>query len=210
MYIDDNGIHAVGSYKDILEGVVSGPRQHARVVGEDIVASRSEDKAVLLTSNRALGRDTPDCLGSSLTGPVVRATPDLGVDDSAGRPLRHRGQGATAKQCRATAAARARRFGKKAKTIGHRSRSNWVSGPLPAATQGAEIIGVSDAELLALRRSFASVLKLAAEDGSLSKLLLLEQGPTWLAQVTPIVRWQKEVWNARLGAYPIHPLASVS
>ena len=112
MYIDDNGIHAVGSYQEVLEGVLPGSKQLLRVVSEDIGASLSEDKAVLLTSNQAFGLDIQAHLGAALTGPVVRATPNLGVDDSAGTPLRHRGLDAKAKKRRSSAAARARRVGK--------------------------------------------------------------------------------------------------
>eukprot|EP00959_Pyramimonas_sp_CCMP1952_P236765 4948083-Pyramimonas_sp.AAC.1 len=39
LYVDDNGIHAVGGFKEVLEGVVQGSEQLVRVISEDIGAS---------------------------------------------------------------------------------------------------------------------------------------------------------------------------
>eukprot|EP00959_Pyramimonas_sp_CCMP1952_P213787 4473356-Pyramimonas_sp.AAC.1 len=68
------------------------------------------------------------------------------------------------------------------RNIGRRGRNIWAAGPLPAAADGAEVFGVSDAGLQGLRRSFASVLKPSAGGRSSSILLPLERGPTWAAQ----------------------------
>ena len=92
LYIDDNGLHAVGSYKDVLHAVTDGSRQLHRVISEDIGAKLAEDKAVLLCSNKALGADIQAELGASLTGPLCAASTNLGVDDSVGQPLRHAGR----------------------------------------------------------------------------------------------------------------------
>ena len=89
------------------------------MISEDIGASLSEDKAVLLVFNKSLGEDLQDVLGPGLTGPIVQVAANLGVDDSAGLPQRHRGKHAKAKQRTISAAARARRVGKIVKTGKH-------------------------------------------------------------------------------------------
>eukprot|EP00959_Pyramimonas_sp_CCMP1952_P334586 7006719-Pyramimonas_sp.AAC.2 len=87
--IDDHGIHAVGCYQDVLTGAIQGSQQLARVISGDIGASLSEDNAALLVPNKALGKGTHDVLGPALTGPIVQAAVNHGVDDSAGLPQRH-------------------------------------------------------------------------------------------------------------------------
>ena len=92
LYIDDNGLHAVGTYNDVLQAVTDGSRQLHRVISEDIGAKLAEDKAILLCSNKALGADIQVELGASLTGPLCAASTNLGVDDSVGQPFRHAGR----------------------------------------------------------------------------------------------------------------------
>ena len=50
LYIDDNGIPAVGTYPEILLGVVGGPRQLLTVASEEISTARAEDKGIRCAS----------------------------------------------------------------------------------------------------------------------------------------------------------------
>eukprot|EP00959_Pyramimonas_sp_CCMP1952_P044206 923984-Pyramimonas_sp.AAC.1 len=59
---------------------------------------------------------------------------------------------------------------------------------------GTEVYGVSDRELLGLRRMGMSTIKPRAQGRSLSVISLLEGAPPWRAAVASIVRWSREIW----------------
>eukprot|EP00959_Pyramimonas_sp_CCMP1952_P263714 5515056-Pyramimonas_sp.AAC.1 len=109
-----------------------------------------------MTSRQIAGQSIRGRLGSALIGLVVCAAPNLGADDSVGKPLRHKGLGAKAKKRCAGARARAGRTKKLSRTLGRKYMNIWVAGPLPAAAHAPEVHGISDGELLRLKRSFAS------------------------------------------------------
>eukprot|EP00959_Pyramimonas_sp_CCMP1952_P105908 2214394-Pyramimonas_sp.AAC.1 len=66
---------------------------------------------------------------------------------------------------------------------------------------GGEVRGVTDHELLHLRRSAAITIKPSAGQRSLTVLSHLEGGPAWIGSVAPILRWHKEVWCAQVRAF---------
>ena len=202
LYIDDNAVHAIGSESEVIEGLVSASQQLVIAISDGIGATLADDKGALIASNKRVGLKIQRILGEALAGPLVASAPNLGVDDTVGRPIRVKGRNAKAKAREAKAYRRCARVGKLARTVGRKARNLWCSGVLPAATYGVELAGISDSELLALRRSFASTLKPSAGDRSLSILLLLERDPTWVAQVAPICRWHKELWHAHLSSHP--------
>ena len=79
---------------------------------------------------------------------------------------------------------------------GNRAVLIAASGVLPAAIYGAAVSGMSDHELLQLRRISASAMTPAAKGRSLSALMLLRGDPTWTAAVAPLQQWVRAGWNA--------------
>ena len=71
-----------------------------------------------------------------------------------------------------------------------------TSGVLSAATYGAAVNGVSDAELRSLRRIAASAMTPSARGRSLSALLLLHGDPCWSAAVAPLAQCIRSAWKA--------------
>ena len=73
LYIDDNGLHAVGGYLSVISGIVEGSRQLHRAISEGIGATLAEGKAMLLRSNKPFGLDIQSEIGASDTGPLCTA-----------------------------------------------------------------------------------------------------------------------------------------
>eukprot|EP00959_Pyramimonas_sp_CCMP1952_P302634 6332384-Pyramimonas_sp.AAC.1 len=77
-----------------------------------------------------------------------------------------------------------------------------AAGPLAGAIFGSDLSGVSDRELLDLRRMAMSTVNPRAQGRSLSVLCLLSDEPTWRGSCAPIIRWAKEVWTLHTQAFP--------
>ena len=75
-----------------------------------------------------------------------------------------------------------------------------AAGLAPQGGYGAEITGLSDPELLGLRRALAAGAGPKAAGRSLAAALLLEGDAAWSFSVAPVVRWAAEVWRAGVGA----------
>eukprot|EP00959_Pyramimonas_sp_CCMP1952_P235520 4922000-Pyramimonas_sp.AAC.1 len=68
----------------------------------------------------------------------------------------------------------------------------FCSGPLPGMCYGAEVHGLSNAELGRIRQQAGKCLRPSCGGRSLSAALVLEDEPCWHGMVAPIVRWSKE------------------
>eukprot|EP00959_Pyramimonas_sp_CCMP1952_P001995 40940-Pyramimonas_sp.AAC.1 len=73
------------------------------------------------------------------------------------------------------------------KQITSHAKRIWVSGPLPGVLYGSEVHGISDGELHRIRQQAGSVMGPSCKGRSLTSLLILEDEPTWLAAVAPLV-----------------------
>ena len=82
------------------------------------------------------------------------------------------------------------------KAIGGKASRIYATGMGPAATYGAEVNGISDAELLRLRRLAGAAMRPKVQGRSLSMLLLLNRDPTWRANCAPFLQYSKEAWRA--------------
>jgi hypothetical protein len=204
LYIDDSGLSATGSRRYIVEHLPPVVRALVSILEEGIGAKVSQDvgKRSLIASSKALGRDLAQALGG-LAGPLVSSAANLGVDDCVGRPRRVAGRSSKQKKREQKARGFVSRLARLRPLVGARVAKNvFASGALASELFGSEIYGVSDYELLRLRRQAASVLQPSASGRSLTALLLSHGEPCWYASVAPMVRWSKEIWIAHHRTYP--------
>jgi hypothetical protein len=75
----------------------------------------------------------------------------------------------------------------------------FVSGFLPAACYGSEILGFSNQELLKMRRLASHALQPRGQGRSLTAVLAVHGDPVAKAMLAPIVRWAREVWQVSCG-----------
>eukprot|EP00959_Pyramimonas_sp_CCMP1952_P247192 5166868-Pyramimonas_sp.AAC.1 len=153
------------------------------------------DKIGLVTSHKSIAKSIHDQRGP-LAGEAKASIVNLGIDAAAGKAVRARGQGRASKlKMRLAAAARkACRLRKLQKPLGRKTTIFFAAGPVAGGIFGTEVYGVSDRELLALRRMGMSTIKPRAQGRSLSVISLLEGDPPWRAAVAPIIRWSREIW----------------
>ncbi len=81
---------------------------------------------------------------------------------------------------------------------GKRTPSIFVAGPLSAAVYGAAVNGLSDQEVLRIRRAAAHAFTPRARGRSLRRLLLIVGVPTWKAEVEVALQYSREIWRAGL------------
>ncbi len=74
----------------------------------------------------------------------------------------------------------------------------FTAGPMAEATYGAAVNGLSDAEVLALRRAAACAYSPRARGRSLVTLMLLNGAPTWKGEVEVVLQYARQVWAATL------------
>ena len=72
----------------------------------------------------------------------------------------------------------------------------FTTGLQPAATYGAEVVGVPDKDLKKLQDIAASTLKPSTRGRSRAALFVAHGDPTWRPSVAPVVRWCQELWWA--------------
>ena len=92
------------------------------------------------------------------------------------------------------------------RAAGPRARLVAAAGLVPQQEYGAEVTGLSDAELRSLRRTAAAGMGPRAGGRSLTATLLIENDPTRRAAVAVAVRWAEEVWAAANGCADAVPL----
>ena len=77
----------------------------------------------------------------------------------------------------------------------------YTAGPLAGASYGSDIIGMSDLELLRMRRQVFSVVRPRSQLRSLTTLALHERDPCWRTATAPTIRWSKEIWLNQTGVF---------
>ncbi len=126
------------------------------------------------------------------------AAVNLGVDFAAGQPRRLHGRGSKRAVRLGRLKQKAVRMQRIRSVVGKRMPTIFCAGPLPEAVYGAAVNGMSDAEVLTLRRCAAQAYTPRARGRSLSRLLLLVGVPTWRAEVEVILEYSRQVWQASL------------
>ncbi len=136
--------------------------------------------------------------GGKDKGKTQPAVLNLGVDYAAGQPRRSHGKNCKRKKRLSTMRIKTGKLQKIRAIAGRRTSLIFMAGPLPEATYGAAVNGLSDAEVLAIRRCAAQAYTPRARGRSLSRLLLIEGVPTWRAEVEVILEYSRQVWRSSL------------
>ncbi len=124
--------------------------------------------------------------------------PNLGIDFAAGQCRRRHGPRAKRRQRLNKLRRQAGRVARLRAIAGKRTPSIFVAGPLSAAVYGAAVNGLSDQEVLRIRRAAAHAYTPRARGRSLRRLLLIVGVPTWKAEVEVLLQYSREIWSASL------------
>ncbi len=212
-YIDDLTGSAVGSDAEVLHNLDGAAKCLRKAIKEELCCNLALEKGAVVASSKPLAAKVRKMLGIA-GGLEVASAVNLGVDFAPG-------------VCRSRHGSKCKRnkrlaMGLKRRTLLRRLRPKiaknrrlsklFTSGVGPAATYGAAVNGVSNRELIAIRRMAAAAFQPSAKGRSLSVLLRMFDDPSWRAGVEPILRWSLEVWlsaNSSPLALPLPVLRKV-
>ncbi len=196
VFVDDLMAGATGTAAQVIDAIDTTAAILHDIVQRDLQCTIELSKAAVVASTPEITRALTIRLGE-LAGPKrVRTAPSLGIDVAAGRKRRtQRGVGRRAARFLGLRR-KMRRMRALRKVVGRKAARVFTAGPLPYATYGAEVNGTGNAEALTLRRAAAAAFSPRARGLSLTILTLLEQAPTWKAEVAPVIKYAQVVWDA--------------
>ncbi len=156
-------------------------------------------KAAVVASDQRTANGIAQKLGV-YAGPARQrvAAVNLGCDYAPGRRrTAHRLSGRRSRRY-AALAKRARKLSGVRKALGSakRARRLFTTGLLPAAIPDAAVHGVSDREVLVLRRTAALACSPRARGRSLAMVTLLHDVPTWRAETEVVLQYSRQIWEA--------------
>ncbi len=156
-------------------------------------------KAAVVASDQRTANGIAQRLGA-YAGPARQrvAAVNLGCDYAPGRRrTAHRMSGRRSRRY-AALAKRARKLSGVRKALGsaRRARRLFTTGLLPAAVPDAAVHGVSDREVLVLRRTAALACSPRARGRSLAMVTLLHDVPTWRAETEIVLQYSRQIWEA--------------
>jgi len=202
IYIDDIQMAAQGTEDQVAERLVSAAVDMRAAVQDEIKAALATHKAATVASTTRLAKRLRRALGQD-GGAECESTPALGIDFCCGKLHRHKLMATRKKRLRAVAARR-ERIAILSKACHGKPKANAhklvKAGVKPAALYGACVTGITDTQLVCLRRTSAAATAPRAQGRSLDiALQLAGLDPTADATAAPMVRWAQEVWAATSG-----------
>ena len=197
-YVDDDTINAVGTFDEVRRAIKAAASDLKQVFADDLKVQLALPKLCSVASSQALAEKVQKDL-KELAGTVGRSAVNLGVDYApavarctpfAGRKRRERYSLMQRRHCRIMRLRKAMTAGKS------RLGRLYMVGIRPAVSFGAPVNGLSDSELLKLRRTLVSPITPCHGGVSLSAKLALMGDPAWKQAVAPVVAWVSAVWIA--------------
>ncbi len=203
VYVDDVSVSAEGSLSKVVE-VMGDASELLKEEIEEALSCRIEvDKAAVVASSWRLTQVLRAKFGR-MAGPAGDgkashgAALNLGIDYAAGKRRSAHGPGAKRRARLKKLRNQTGRIARLRQIAGRRTPAIFVAGPLPAAVYGAAVNGLSDVEVMKVRRAAAHAYTPRAKGRSLRRLFLMMGVPTWKAEVEPFLQYHKEVWRATL------------
>ncbi len=199
-FFDDLGLGATGTRSEVEHALVEGQAILADVVERELNCEIEISKAAVVASDRGLAKSLVKKIGRR-SGGLKAAAPNLGIDFAPGRARSAQSKGGKRSGRLRGLARKLIPFRRLCKILGGKASKIFVAGPLPFATYGSAVNGMSDHEVLRLRRAMATAWSPRARGRSLKMVTLLNKAPTHGAENNAAYQYSREVWRAAaLGA----------
>ena len=200
VYIDDIAIACLGRPSDIC-GIVADAVGDLGETLSDCGCRLAESKTQLATSRADIDAKLRRLLNVRAATPEAEAQAAvyLGADFAPRRARATWWQKSKRKQRMDKVKTRVGRLRILRAAGGARTRLIASAGLAPQAGYGTDLAGLSNAELLTLRRCLVVGSGPKAQGRSLEAVLLLEGDSAWSSAMAPVVRWAREVWFASTG-----------
>ncbi len=198
LHVDDFAIESVAQdERTAARDLIVAQELIRNMVQKELGAVVSVPKAALVASSCSLATVIRDSVGT-LAGPVKLATPNLGIDATAARRRAARGAGPLRRERWGKAFRRRHRLRALASVIGPKAGRIFTVGIGASATYHAAVQGISDSELIKLRRLAAVAYPPRSRFRSLTVTHLLHGMPTAAAEVAATMQFSRAVWSATL------------
>ena len=204
VYFDDIQLDARGSRAEVLDDITEAAASLKTIIQSDLDAELALDKATVTADDESLCESLRRNLGDA-AGPPTRLAQFLGIDNQLGRHRKILAKPSRWKSRAKNAAARRRRLKRLGAGRSTGAVKVFVVGVMPAATYGAEVVGISTGELKQLQKTALASMAPSTRGRSKSALFTAKGDPTWRPSVAPIIRWAKEVWSAIAPGYAAAP-----
>ncbi len=193
-FVDDLTISAIGKPAAVVADLLRVHSVLKDIVTTTLGCNFADGKAAVTATTRSVAASI--ARGMGLQGGVAATATVLGIDSTAGATRSTLGRASTrAKRLRA-ALARKKRLLQLRRALGDRARKIFVAGVQPAASHGAQVWGLDDAEVRKLRRVAASTLRPGGRCRSLATTLLWHGLPTAAAEHAPLIQLARMTWEA--------------
>ncbi len=196
VYVDDFSTGATGTLSAVVDDLVDSSTRVHHVLTDDLECNISIEKAAVIASSPAILTALRSRLGPLAGDGEGETTINLGADWTAGRPVREHGRGVRRQQRLLDYKQRHRRLTGLLDVLGTKAHGIHTTGLMPAGVYDSMIYGITDADLLRMRRSAGKFLRPRAGERSLTTLLLLHGDPVEKYSSAPLDRWALEIWRA--------------
>ncbi len=204
-YIDDNVLSAEGAPGEVAENLGQAAAALSEIVETQLQCRIARRKTKIIAADEKVGKRIQGMAARAIGGDIAASAPNLGTDYAAGKSRRRHGPQRTAAARLRQGLKRRGRLAKLAKAIGTRQATKvFVTGTLAGMTYGAEVHGITDAELAKIHRLAATTMRPTARGRSLHVLMAAYGAPTWRAGVGPIQQYVRAVWRATTRAGRSH------
>ncbi|CAK0904509.1 unnamed protein product [Prorocentrum cordatum] len=184
----------------VAQAVAAAKALH-RAITATLECKLAMDKVGMISNSPDVSRKLTETLGPPV-GPACSRVTNLGSDFTSGRPVRSKGRSAKLKSRAAATLRKTKKLKGFQQVLGRKCLKVFAAGPMAGAVYGSDLFGISDRELLNLRRMAMSTVEPRAQGRSLSVLCLLSDDPTWRGCCAPVIRWAKEVWTLHTHGFP--------
>jgi hypothetical protein len=208
VHVDDVAASAYGTPNEVRDRLVEFSHDFHLTLELDMDAEVATDKSAVIASSKRLASAIAR-RGCGLSQRDCEATVALGAGVTAGKARRHGARGVARTARVVSVKARLKRFGRLARKGKNKALRLFTTGLRPAATYGAEVIGIDNTSLRRLERWVALAFAPSSQGRSLEAALVMAESPTGCTATACAARWANAVWYTAYGPAP-HPAQGVT
>ncbi len=197
-YIDDNVLSTEGTEQQVIDRLGRATDILADIVDRELLCKFSLSKTKIVASTRRLGLQIQRRVRRRVGGIAEATAPNLGADCAAGKRRGGHGRNCKRRARLRTWTGRRGNLRRLRAVLGDKAVTVFATGTLAAMVYAAEVHGLSDQELLKVRRICGAAMRPKARGRSLLTSLALNRDPTWRAGVAPFLHYTRAVWRASL------------
>ncbi len=195
-YIDDNVASTEGTEDEVAVRLANASKVLGEIVHNEFRCKFAPSKTRVVASSSRLGTRVRDAVRGNIGGQAVTAAANLGADCTAAKPRRVHGRKCQRVTRLREGLRRKNRVARVRSVLGDKTISVFATGTLAKMIYASEVHGLSEGELLAVRRAAAAAMRPRARGRSLNMMLALYRDPAWRAAVGPLLQYTRTVWRA--------------